>query len=206
MILSVSDSNYEILNNIKELYINGEYECDLTYSLGSFYKGLNKPKYKYDKYPQTEDTHNLDDFNKEIEDNSLSNIVVDPPFIVQGKLKCNKWINDPKKGQIMKRYNNYHSIEECFQSQDYLLELSYSKLIKDGILVYKIQNCKSNKNEQVWTKTYVENKANELGFELLDEFIKINTRPLPNRKNKLGESTQRCARKSHSYFLVFKKI
>lgn len=199
MILSVSDNNYEILNNIKELYINGEYECDLTYSIGSFYKGINKPKYKYDKYPQTEDTHNLDDFNKEIEDNSLNNIVVDPPFIVQGKTTSDK------TGKMVRRYNNYESIKDCFQSQDYLLELSYSKLMKGGILIYKIQNCKSNKNEQVWTKTYVENKAEDLGFELLDEFIKINTRPLPNRKNKDGISIQRCARKVHSYFLIFKK-
>lgn len=50
------------------------------------------------------------------------------------------------------------------------------------------------------TKYCCTNYDIEKGFVLIDEFIKVNKSPLPIRGNK-----QTSARKTHSYFLIFRK-
>ena len=199
MIKSVSDSNYQILKDIQTLYLNGnDYECDLTFSLGKMYKKsktefLNPPKLKYDKFPMSDDIHQLDDFLTEVEDNSLESIVCDPPFIVRPS-------NKGKASMIKERFESYSSVKDFEDSQDKLLMGGGKKLKINGILVYKIQNSKMFNQKQLLAQNYVINKATELGFELIDEFIKINKTPLP-----IKGDIQHCSRKVHSYFLVFRK-
>lgn len=199
MITSVSNSNFEILQNIKTLYLDGrDFDCDLTYNLGKMYNPsvnykMNPPKLKYDKYPQRDDIHQLDDFITEVEDNSLESIVCDPPFIIRPT-------SSGVTPNIENKYSSYESEEEFKQSQDFLLERAITKLKPKGILVYKIQNSKMYNKKQCLAQNYVINKALELGFDVVDEFIKINIRPMPLRGEK-----QHCSRKVHSYFLVFRK-
>ena len=55
-IKSFSFSQDEILSDILHLYVHAEtYECDLTYSIGVFYRHLPQPSLKFDKYPQSND-------------------------------------------------------------------------------------------------------------------------------------------------------
>lgn len=100
LIKNISYNQYEIIQNILKLY-NEErpIECDITYSVGQFYKEntfkndngetvtiqLQQPKYKFDLYPQTEDTIKLKTEGViPLDDNSVSSIMFDPPFIIHG--------------------------------------------------------------------------------------------------------------------------
>lgn len=59
IIKSVSNSQEEILKNAIQLHSKEfSVDADLTYSKGVFYKNgvVPQPKYKFDLYPQTEDT------------------------------------------------------------------------------------------------------------------------------------------------------
>lgn len=55
--------------------------------------------------------------------------------------------------------------------------------------------------KQLWVSHYVQTKAFELGFKLLDTFIYISPTRIISQQNII----QRIARKYHSYFFVFKK-
>lgn len=80
-IKSFSFSQDEILSNILHLYAHSEtFECDLTYSIGVFYKHLPQPAMKFDKYPQSEDVRPLEEAYN-IPDNSLSSIICDLPLL-----------------------------------------------------------------------------------------------------------------------------
>ncbi len=52
MIKTVSDSQLEIIKNIQELY-TGNVQCDVTFSKGAFWKGLDEPSLKFDICPPT---------------------------------------------------------------------------------------------------------------------------------------------------------
>ena len=42
--------------NILRLYVGRScFDCDMTYSIGVFYRNIPQPTMKYDKYPQFED-------------------------------------------------------------------------------------------------------------------------------------------------------
>lgn len=100
LIKNIGYNQYEIIQNILKLY-NEErpIECDITYSIGNFYKEnkfkdedgnvvtihLEQPKHKFDLYPQTEDTIKLETEGViPLDDNSVSCIMFDPPFIIHG--------------------------------------------------------------------------------------------------------------------------
>ena len=72
VIKSVSDNQDEILFNILRLYVGeSSFDCDLTYSVGVFYRNLPQPSMKYDKYPQLDDVLPLEQAY-DIENGSLS--------------------------------------------------------------------------------------------------------------------------------------
>lgn len=191
MIKSVSDNDNELRNSIYTLYLEGNIpECDITYSIGNFYKNGEKPKHKFDKYPQLDDVEQLAAFSF-LPDNSLQSIMCDPPFLIR---KSEKSV--PK---MIKRFSGYKTIQECEQAQTDLLEMCYPKLKKKGILIYKIQDTKCEYG-QVWTHQYVMNEAARIGYKIMDIFILLNKNPLPNRGKK-----QHCARKVHSYYIIFQK-
>ena len=92
MIKSISYSQDEIISDIIRLHNNSnDIECDVTYGNGSFYKKINEPKYKYDLDPQHEGVIKADSSNIPMNDNSLSSLMFDPPFL------C-----DLKKDEIIK--------------------------------------------------------------------------------------------------------
>lgn len=193
IIKSVSDNQSEILSNILRLYVESyHFDCDLTYSIGVFYKRIPQPKMKFDKYPQCEDVRPLDDaFN--LPENSLHSIVIDLPFVIRGE-------NDTHGSMIEDRFNAYRSYEELKQSNADMIQLAYDKLCMGGLLIMKTMNI-CFKGKQLWVANYVVNTALSLGFEMVDEFILISKSKILTTINK----QQYHARKYHSFFFVFKK-
>lgn len=83
LIMSISFSQTEIINNILKLHVkNHIIDCDCTYSLGKFYNstGIKKPKYKFDINPQLPEVIKADSRNLPLEDNSINCVMFDPPF------------------------------------------------------------------------------------------------------------------------------
>lgn len=193
VIKSVSRNQTEILSNILQLYVKTPtFDCDLTYSIGNFYLQLPKPQLRFDKYPQVEGVKPLEEVS-EIKDNSLHSVVIDLPFIITyGK--------SAKQLKIAQRFNCFPSLNDLYNANTEMLILAYKILRKGGYLIMKTMNF-TFPTKQVWVSNFVQNKAAELGFTLEDTFILVaNKRPLH-----IQGTTQRHARKFHSYFFVFKK-
>ena len=193
IIRSVSQNQEEILGNILKLYIpKGEFDCDLTASKGVFYKNhIPLPKHLFDKYPQMEGVQFLE-LAEQLPSNHFHSIVVDLPFIVS----CGEW----KGGKIKDRFTHFESSDELYAANDYMLSLAHKLLKKRGILVMKTMDVNAH-GSQLWVSHYVQTKAFELGFKLLDTFIYVSPNRIISQQNKI----QRIARKYHSYFFVFKK-
>lgn len=194
VIKSVSDNQDEILFNILRLYIGGNsFDCDLTYSVGVFYRNLPQPTMKYDKYPQLDDVLPLE-HAYDIENGSLHSVIVDLPFIVKNSEK------DAQSSMIAQRFNCFYSVEELYQANVDMLNLAYSKLHIGGFLIIKTMDF-VYAAKQYWIGNFVQNKAVETGFILEDVFILVSKHKILSAK----EGKQHHARKFHSYFFVFKK-
>lgn len=193
IIKSVSDSQDEILFNILRLYVGkNSFDCDLTYSVGIFYRNIPQPLMKYDKHPQIEGVLPLEQAYS-IKNNTLHSIVVDLPFIVKRE-------EDFHTSMIAHRFNCFHSVDDLYQTNVDMLKLSYSKLHKGGFLIMKTMDF-VYAAKQYWVSNFVQNKANEIGFTLEDTFILVSKHKILSAK----EGKQHHSRKFHSYFFVFKK-
>lgn len=194
VIKSVSDNQDEILFNILRLYVGeSSFDCDLTYSVGVFYRNLPQPSMKYDKYPQLDDVLYLEQAY-DIENGSLHSVVVDLPFIVKNSEK------EAQSSMIAQRFNCFYSVEELYQANVDMLNLAYCKLQKGGYLIMKTMDFVYG-TKQYWVSNFVQDKAAATGFILEDTFILVSKHKILSAK--IGE--QRHARKFHSYFFVFKK-
>lgn len=196
-IKTVDKDQTAILSGILRLYCNNTltFDCDLTTSEGVFYKyGIPRPALCYDKYPVDDSVKPLEEAFK-LPNGSFNSVVIDLPFMVQGSptLKSVDSI-------MLNRFNFFETNEELYQTNAEMITLAYRLLKPKGLLVMKTQDYwKAGKQE--WVAHYVINEAYQVGFELLDQFLLI-------AKTKLLKSAYRqlCARKMHSYFLVFRKI
>lgn len=196
LIKSINDDQQEILNNIIRLYIKEGYiQADFTFSKGLFYKDNNVvvPEYRFDKYPkQCEGVIDLKKADKLIEDGTLHSCIVDLPFLVTKK----EWT---KNCMMHQRFNSFNDMKEATDANKYMLELSYKKLRKKGIMIMKTQDIYTA-GRQIWFSHLVHQWAVEQGFSVIDKFILTSNVRLLN-----GGMNQKCARKYHSYFFVFRK-
>ena len=196
VIKSVNDNQNEILCNILRLYIKSDtFDCDLTFSVGNFYRQIDKPHFRFDINPQTEDVKHLSEAY-DIPSYSLHSIVIDLPFIVNAN--CKGGFSEHSK--IAKRFDFFTSEEELYKANNDMIELSYDKLSKGGFLIMKVMDV-CGPNGQIWVANYVHNKAIECGFVLDDIFVLLARSKYLHTNGKI----QRHARKYHSYFFVFRK-
>lgn len=100
---------------------------------------------------------------------------------------------------MLKRFSYFDSNEELYGTNKQMISLAYRLLKSNGVLVMKTQDY-WYKGKQEWVALYVIEQARQLGFKLLDQFLLIAMTKLLKQSYK-----QRCARKMHSYFLVFRK-
>jgi hypothetical protein len=196
VIKTVSYDQEEIIKNILTLYCpDGVIEVDPTFSKENFYKNLPKPKYVYDINPQSTEVIQSDCRHLPHENESVTSIMFDPPFIVGMPAK-----NVDSSSIIANRFSRCFDIKDLWQLyHDALLEF-YRILKPNGILIFKTQDTVSSA-KQYLSHVEIINYAVTLGFYPKDVFVLV-------AKNRIIGAThhkQQHARKYHSYFIIFVK-
>jgi hypothetical protein len=200
VIKSISFEQNEILRNIIKLYIEeGYFHLDPTYSKGNFYKkGIKEPDYKFDLFPQTNDTVESSSDKLPIDNESINSILFDPVFTV-GIPNSSKG----KKGSniIANRFGSFKTMCNLWEYY-YGSLMEFHRILKNKkFLVIKCQDSVSS-SKQYLSHVEIINQAEEIGFYCKDLFIlNAKTRILSGK-----HSNQVHARKYHSYFLVFQKL
>jgi len=198
MIKSISYNQDEIIKWILQLHCSTNIELDATYSKGNFYKNIEKPKYKFDIYPQTSDTTQGDCRSLPLESDSLNTIMFDPPFLAT----TGPSLKQESGNIINKRFGVYSSEKELHQFYIDSLKEFHRLLKEKGILIFKCQD-KVSSGIQYMSHCFIVNEAEKIGFYCKDLFILLaKNRIVANWQIK----NQKNARKFHSYFLVFQKI
>jgi tRNA G10 N-methylase Trm11 len=193
IIKSVMNSDREILESIRELYLDNDiFDLDPAYSIGSIYKNTEKPRYKFDINPMQNDVVKNDILEGiQLKEKSIKSIVFDPPFMfgTHGKTYRNV---------MKKRFTMFETFDDLEKLYKKALEEFYRILISGGILAFKSQDYTDSKT--TLTHCYVWQWAIEYGFKTEDIFIKFVNNRLWNKSLK-----QRHSRKFHTYWFVFRK-
>lgn len=203
IISSVNDNEGEILQDILYLHNpssepDNNIDLDPTYSIGNFYngKGIKKPKYKFDLYPQLAEVKKANSNNIPLENESCNIIIFDPPFLIGGKDKL-----DVVEGSnlMQRRFETFTSFKELQSMYVSSLKEFYRLLKPKGIVIFKCQDviCSGTQN---WTHVYLMNWAKRIGYYPKDLFIYVNKNRLTDKRK------QHHARKYHCYYWVFQKI
>lgn len=193
IIETVSSNQSEILNNIIRLYCPNGFDLDPTYSTGVFYKDVPRPRLRYDIAPQKAGVTQADCRKLPFADNSLGSIVFDPPFI-------GATIGNGKPGIIKSRFGYYRNVPELWAFYRESLDEFYRISKNEGILVFKCQDTIEN-SKQYLSHVEIITYACSIGFYPIDLFVLLARNVLVSP----SQTNQQHARKSHSYFLVFKK-
>lgn len=195
VIKSIGKNQDKVLTDIIRLYIPSKrFDCDLTYSKGLFYKAIQQPKFKFDKFPLSDDVKPLDEAFS-LSNGIFESIVMDLPFIIKSSEK------DAQTSIVVDRFQCFYSVNELIETNKTMLSLAYRLLNQNGILVQKVQNTNFS-GKQIWTGFLCQQYCQEIGFELIDEFVLEGKSRLLHYPE---GSEQKHARKYHSYFYVFKK-
>lgn len=210
IIKNISTDQSEILFNIMKLYNNGEpFECDITASELKFYEKNIKQKYAVpvpkilmDVYPQREDIIKITPFKRlPLEDNSISSIVVDLPFVISPHTSPSS--TDSKDGSmlIFKRFSGFYPVGEMYENYYWWLSECKRVLKDNGIIIWKCQSTISA-SVQCSTEEFSFMCANKLGLYTLDKFyLEAKARLISSGKYK-----KQChSRKYTSSFYVFQK-
>lgn len=149
VIKNISTDQSEILKWIMDLYTNGEpFECDITASELKFYEGTKGTKYQIpvpkilmDVYPLRDDVTKITPFNKlPLEDESVSSIVCDLPFVCSPKM-CKSMV-EPKDGSnlISRRFSSWYPMQEGYENIYWWMNECRRVLKNGGVLVWKMQS------------------------------------------------------------------
>jgi len=194
IIRSVSFNEEEIIKNMIDLYLgNKTIELDPTFSIGAFYNGLRKPKYKFDIEPFSKDVKKSDCRDLPFSEESIKSIMFDPPFVGGSRA-------EGKPGIIKSRFGYYKSIPELWKFYEDSLKEFYRILMKEGFLFFKCQDSIES-GKQYLTHVFIINKATEIGYYAKDLFVYA----VKDRIIDPSIKQQYHARKFHSYFIVFQK-
>lgn len=221
-ISKVADNDKDILNIILRVYLNGEknFDCDMTFGRGDFYKGISFPNHCFDEYPvpssnpNAPEIHNLKNIDKAdsdayIPDNSLSSVVIDLP----------QEINKSGKGNV----GAFKSMTHLAETYNDMLKLAERKLrfassaYPGGLLIIKVGDI-IHKGETIWLSQIVSELATGVYTSLGDRFrSKIKNlnevsleqigRFVHRYKSEEIDNTVVADRsiKAHDYYLVFRK-
>ena len=191
---SVFENEQDLLKALIDIHLKGmPIQCDPMYFKGAFYKdGITQPFHRFDINPREGiDCAKGDARNLPIENNYLSNIILDPLFLFGLHGKAKEYYTSTTMGI-------YKDFQEL--SKDYIafLKEAHRVLKKDGILIFKCQDYTDSKTTM--THCFVYNWAIEQGFYAKDLAILVKPNKVFN-----GNLTQRHLRKIHTYFWIFKK-
>ena len=85
LVKSIGYDQGEIIRNILRLHVpEGRINCDPTFSTGAFYNGtgVDPPALRFDISPQAEGVVEADARHLPLEDDAISCMMLDPPFLV----------------------------------------------------------------------------------------------------------------------------
>ena len=200
LLKNISYDQSEIIRNILSLHVpGGKIDCDPTFSIGGFYRGtgIEAPALRFDIVPQSEGVEQADARHLPLEDESISCMMFDPPFLAT----TGKSLREGKGNIINRRFGVFSSEDELFRFYRTALAEAHRVLKPDGILIFKCQD-KVSSGKQYWGHAFVMNEAIKEGFYPLDLFILLaKTRLVADWQAK----NQKHARKFASFFWVFKK-
>lgn len=198
-IQSVSFDQKYIIRSIMELCGIDQFDADLTYANGGFWKELPQPKLKFDLDPQTPDTVQANSMFLPLAEQTLSSVMFDPPFLTYIK-------QGREHNSVMgKRFSGYWAYSELEMHYRGTLFEAHRVLKKKGVLVFKCQDIIHNHKMHA-THINVVNWA-EGKFRLKDMFVLAakHRMPMPDSAG-TSRRVQKHARVHHSYFLVLEKI
>jgi len=184
------------------LYGIERFDLDCTYSKGSFWKDLPQPTHKTDLLPHFDYVIEANSEDLPFEDNSMRNIMYDPPFVIVGpgnKYKTNK----SGSSIIAKRFEGYSNYGDLTTNYYNTLKELYRLCVEGGFVVMKCQDTVSG-GKNHFTHVMVMNMAQSLGFYPRDMFV-LTSNVRVNAFNGTKWKKQHHARKYHSYFWVFEK-
>ena len=166
----------------------------MTYSLGNFYKDgrVPMPRYEFDLSPQMADVVEADSRRIPLDNEAVSSVVFDPPFIAS---------TTPSQAGIIKQRFSCMSTIVCLWEyyRDSLKEL-HRILKPHGILIFKCQDVVHGRRNW-FSHCEIMQQAVAVGFYPRDLFILV----AKNRIIRDNLKEQQHARKFHSYFWVFEK-
>jgi len=169
---------------------------DASYGNGGFWENLPRPKLCFDLMPTAAFVKKGDFRNLPLENCSVKNMVLDPPFLT--------YVKPSKMGIMNGRFSGYWKYEELMDDYAAAIREALRILKHKGILVFKCQDTVHNHALQL-THGRVWLLAEKQGFRLRDLFVLIAPNRLPVLAASHGRQTQRHARVFHCYFLVFQK-
>lgn len=199
IIRTISDNQIEIIKNILQLYAPNGIDCDPTYSIGKFYDntGIQRPPYRFDINPQLPDVTQADAQCLPLQNNSITCVIFDPPFLATKGPSLN---GTDKNNQINKRFGVYPDEQSLHLFYQNAIKEMYRILKPNGIFIFKCQD-KVSSGKQYLSHVYIINQAVKTGFYPEDLFILT----AKNRLIANWQKNQKHARKYHCYFIVFRK-
>lgn len=208
IIRNISKDQKEILYNIMQLHNDGKpFDCDMTASKMVFYKKkkndkyvIPEPQYLFDVYPMDDKITKIIPFKKlPLDDNSITSIVIDLPFVISPKTAPS--VDNPDASLIAKRFSGFYPVMELYENYFWWINEAYRVLKDDGICVFKCQSMVSG-GIQHCTEEYSFLCAQKAGFYVKDKFyLEADNRLISAGKYK----AQQHARKYTSVFYVFQK-
>lgn len=210
VIKNISTDQSEILWWIMELHNGGKpFECDITASELKFYGkrqgckyDIPQPSILMDVYPVSDGIIKITPFNKlPLEDNSVSSIVCDLPFVCSPKT-C-KSVREKKEGAnlISNRFSSWYPMQEGYENIYWWINECKRVLNDDGIIVWKIQSSISGGLQHLLSE-FSAVCAADAGLYIKDQFL-LQAKSRLISASKINKPQH--ARKYTSTFWVFKK-
>lgn len=198
-IKSVSEDQEYIIKSIMQLCDIDRFDADVTYGNGVFWKNLPTPAYCFDINPQLNYVTFSSSDKLPFENNQISSIMFDPPFLTYIK-------SAREHNSIMaKRYGGYWQYKELEEHYRNTIKEANRVLCKKGIFVVKCQDIIHN-HAMHSTHINVVNWSAGM-FRLKDMFVLTakNRIPIPQKENE-AKKIQKHARIHHSYFMVMERL
>ena len=200
LVKNISYDQSEIIHNILRLHVpGGKIDCDPTYSTGAFYNGtgIEVPELRFDIKPQAEGVIQADARHLPLEDESISCMMFDPPFLAT----TGKSLTEGQGNIINRRFGVFPDEQSLHRFYVEAMVEAHRVLKPQGILIFKCQD-KVSSGKQYWSHCFIMNEAVKIGFYPKDLFILL-------AKNRLVADwqarNQQHARKFCSFFWTFQK-